>query len=161
MDKTLYIMIGAPGSGKTTYVRENAEPGHSAHISRDRIRFSMVKENEAYFSKEDSVKREFIEQIRRAILCPWVDEVWADATNLTKYSRKDLLRSIGLGFLSVNCVKICPVVIMPPLETCLKQNSYRTGREYVPEIAVKRMYNNYTSPEEDDIVYNSFIWKED
>ena len=50
--KKLYLMCGPAGSGKTTWIREHATPGVSAHISRDRIRFSMVKEDEYYFSRE-------------------------------------------------------------------------------------------------------------
>ena len=87
MAKELYIMCGAPGSGKSTYVREHAARGTSAHISRDKIRFSMVTKDEEYFSKEDEVYAEFIRQIIEALKAPWVDEVWVDATNMTKKSR--------------------------------------------------------------------------
>ena len=46
---------GPAGSGKTTWIREHATPGVSAHISRDRIRFSMVKEDEEYFANKESI----------------------------------------------------------------------------------------------------------
>ena len=90
MSKKVYLMIGPAGSGKTTWVHEHATPGVSAHISRDRIRFSFVKENEYYFSREKEVYMEFTRQIMKAISCEWVDEVYVDATHLTKNSREKI-----------------------------------------------------------------------
>ena len=65
--KKVYLMCGPAGSGKTTWVREHATPGVSAHISRDRIRFDMVKEDEYYFSRKDDVRYEFHKEIYDAI----------------------------------------------------------------------------------------------
>ena len=93
--KTLYIICGPAGSGKTTWVREHATPGTSAHISRDRIRFSMVNQDEFYFAREDEVYDNFVKQIATALLSPWVDEVYADATHLTKKARERLIKEIS------------------------------------------------------------------
>ena len=64
MKKKLYLLVGPAGSGKTTWVREHATPGTSAHISRDRIRFSMLKEGEYYFAREDEVLQELCGEAR-------------------------------------------------------------------------------------------------
>ena len=139
MRKKLYIMVGAPGCGKTTYVRTHAAPGHSAHISRDVIRFAKLEKGESYFGREKEVYKTFIQQIIMAFDdCPWVDEVWADATHLTENSRKKLLSNL----ITVD-IDVIPVVIMPELDICLGQNMLRTGRERVPDAIVEKMYNTF------------------
>lgn len=153
-NKKLYLMIGPAGSGKSTWVREHADPGHSAHISRDRIRFGMVAADEYYFSREDEVYQEFVYQIADALRAPWVDEVYADATHLTAKSRRKLILAVE---------EICPffdltgVVVMPDIETCLAQNAQRTGRECVPESVIRNMYNSFQSPMKDDLRYEMII----
>ena len=154
--KKLYIMCGPAGSGKTTWVREHATPGTSAHISRDRIRFNMVKEDEYYFSREKEVYMEFVRQICRALAyeTKWVDEIYVDATHLTKKSREKLIGE--LDSFNPN-YDIIAVVIKPPIEQCLDQNAQRTGREFVPETVIKNMYNSFQHPYQDDIKYNMII----
>lgn len=157
MRKKLYIMVGAPGCGKTTYVRTHATPGHSAHISRDAIRFAKLEEEESYFSREKEVYKTFIQQIIMAFDdCPWVDEVWADATHLTENSRKKLLSNL----ITVD-IDVIPVVIMPELDICLGQNMLRTGRERVPDAIVEKMYNTYEDPANDRIEYDDIIYGSD
>ena len=151
MLKKLYIMIGPAGSGKTTWVRNHAKPGKSAHISRDEIRFSMVGEDEYYFSKENEVYVEYCKEIHDALHCPWVEEVYADATHLNKKSRERLIKEI---YISPEWVEIHAIVIMPTLTTCLAQNAFRSGRERVPETVICNMYNGYQNPYLDDINYS-------
>ena len=154
--KKLYLMCGPAGSGKTTWVREHATPGVSAHISRDRIRFSMVKEDEYYFSRAKEVYMEFVRQICRALSyeTKWVDEVYVDATHLTKKSREKLVRELD---------SFCPnydliaVVIKPELEQCLAQNAQREGREFVPETVICNMYKSFQHPLNDDLHYEMII----
>ena len=59
--KRVYVMCGIPGSGKSTLAKQlAAEVKCSVNIvSRDQIRFSMISENEPYFSKEKEVFKEF------------------------------------------------------------------------------------------------------
>lgn len=157
MRKKLYIMVGAPGCGKTTYIRTHAAPGHSAHISRDAIRFAKLEEGESYFGREKEVYKTFIQQIILAFDdCPWVDEVWADATHLTENSRKKLLSNL----ITVD-IDVIPVVIMPELDICLGQNMLRTGRERVPDAIVEKMYNTYEDPANDRIEYDDIIYGSD
>lgn len=157
MRKKLYIMVGAPGSGKTTYIRTHAAPGHSAHISRDAIRFAKLEEGESYFGREKEVYKTFIQQIVMAFDdCPWVDEVWADATHLSENSRKKLLSNL----ITVD-IDVIPVVIMPELDICLGQNMLRTGRERVPDAIVEKMYNTYEDPANDRIEYDDIIYGSD
>lgn len=156
MNKKLYLLIGPAGAGKSTWVREHATPGTSAHISRDRIRFSMVGEDQNYFSREKEVYMEFIRQICRALSyeTKWVDEIYIDATHLTKNSREKLIRELD---------SFCPrydliaVIIKPELKQCLVQNAQREGREFVPETVIKNMYETFQHPINDDLHYEMII----
>ena len=153
MVKTLYIMCGPAGSGKSTWIRNNARAGVSAHISRDKVRFSMLKEGEHYFSREDDVYTEFCKQISDALICPWVEEVYADATHLTEKARNLLLDTVKYN----NDVRIVPVVIKPALETILEQNDQRTGREHVPASVIINMFNSFQYPNKDKRNYDNII----
>ena len=149
-------MCGPAGSGKTTWVREHATPGISAHISRDRIRFSMVKENEYYFSKEDNVYAEFCGEIHDALHCPWVEEVYADATHLTKKAREKLIKNIRVP---LETLDIIAVAVKPSVEQCLAQNAQRSGRELVPEKVIVNMFSSFEDPWDDDIEYSEVIYE--
>ena len=153
MVKTLYIMCGPAGAGKSTWIRNNARAGVSAHISRDKVRFSMLKEGEHYFSREDDVYAEFCKQISDALICPWVEEVYADATHLTEKARNLLLDTIKYN----NDVRIVPVVIKPALGTILEQNDQRTGREHVPASVITNMFNSFQYPNKDKRNYDNII----
>lgn len=157
--KKLYIMCGPAGSGKTTWVRCNAEAGTSAHISRDRIRFSMVREDEYYFSREDEVYDEFVREVVKALRCEWVDSVYADATHLSQKSRQRLIHEID-GYYPAEDYDIIAVVVKPELETCLAQNAEREGRARVPERVIRNMYQTFQHPLNDDIHY-AYIYEND
>lgn len=62
----LHIVMGIPGSGKSTWI-ENHLYESSVRISRDEVRFSMVSEEEEYFSKEKAVFKEFIYRINECL----------------------------------------------------------------------------------------------
>ena len=152
--KKLYLMCGPAGSGKSTWIRCNANAGTSAHISRDRIRFKMVKEDEYYFSRENEVYMEFTRQIMKAITCEWVDEVYVDATHLTKKSREKLVREIDNVCIPFDLIA---VIVKPELEQCIEQNAQRSGREFVPETVIRNMYKSFQHPLKDNLNYEMII----
>ena len=135
----LYLTMGQPGAGKSTYIKNHIKD-NEVYISRDTIRFSMVKENEPYFSKEKEVFNEFIRQINEALNKGYT--VFADATHLNKSSRTKVLREITAKRSETNVIWI-----QTDLETSLQQNEYRKGtRAYVPEENIKRMYYSIEEP---------------
>ena len=56
-------MVGAPGSGKSTFARKRFP--NARYISRDEIRFSVLKPDEDYFSKEKLTWKMFIDAIQK------------------------------------------------------------------------------------------------
>lgn len=137
----LYLMCGIPGSGKSTYLKTRfSQPARI--ISRDEIRFSMVKEDEEYFSKEKEVYAEFISQIKETL--KFEAEVFADATHLNEASRAKTLRALGEA---LKDVEVNVIWMRVPLETALAQNEKRLGtRAYVPPSVICRMNSQLTSP---------------
>lgn len=153
--KFLYLMCGPAGAGKTTFVQRRADRGTSAWISRDRVRFEMVPESDYYFSRENDVFEEWCEEIAEAINCPWVREVWADATHLNAKSRAKTLDRVK-QILEIRSswrledLDIIVVAVNPPLNEILDQNELREGREYVPRSVVRRMHSTYEAPTFDE-----------
>lgn len=66
MNNTLVLMCGAPGSGKTT-IAKKLMCNNDLYISRDEIRYSMISDEDEYFSKEKEVFNEYIKQIDEAL----------------------------------------------------------------------------------------------
>lgn len=146
MKKTkLYLMCGIPGSGKSTYLKTRfIQP--PVVVSRDEIRFKMVREDEEYFSHEKEVYNEFINQITQEL--KFFPEVFVDATHLNEASRTKLLRSLGGN---LKDVEVNIIWMKVPLEVALKQNENRKGtRAYVPETVIRRMASQMTIPTKEE-----------
>lgn len=138
-EKRLYVMMGAPGSGKSFAARQLSKELNCDIVSRDDVRFGLIKEGDEYFSQENRVFDSFCWQIRSSLLGS--GKCIADATHLTLASRKKLLNKIDVDDLKVT---IC--YIKTPLSMCLERNNHRTGLRYVPESVIKRMYYSIEEP---------------
>ena len=123
MKNKLYLMVGCPGSGKSTYAKRYLT--NAVYISRDDIRFSLVKENEEYFSKEKEVFKVFVNKINNKLRdgC----DVVADATHLNPSSRFKLLANLDLN---KNKTEVIAIFIQTPLDVCLRQNENRKYNKY-------------------------------
>lgn len=145
--KQLIVMCGAPGSGKSTWVKKHFMSflGYTKVVSRDQIRFSMLKDDEDYFAHENEVYNKFVEEIKDGL--KYCDTTIADATHLNIASRTKLLRSLGK---SLKGIKVVAVVIRPSLQITLTQNEMREGRSLVPRGQVRRMYYQFTMPTLDE-----------
>ena len=138
----MYLMIGAPGCGKSYYITQHKQP-EDLVISRDKIRFGMLKDGDEYFSKEKEVYNEFIKQIDAAITANAT--FYVDQTSLNRAARNKLFSR-----LSKKPDEIIGVYINKPIETILYQNSLRTGRALVPEDAVINMFYSIEKPTKEE-----------
>ena len=139
--KKFYMLVGLPGSGKTTYAKEmlaaaEAEGRRIAWISSDQIR------GELYGSQEEQGNpARVFEQMRlrtvKALSDGW--DVIYDACNTNSKKRKAFLS----GLRRFDCEKIC-LIAATPYALCLERNAQRSRK--VPEEAIERMYTTWWTP---------------
>lgn len=139
---TLYISCGLPGSGKTTFLNE-IKGDNEVSISRDDIRFSLLKPGEQYFAHETQVFNTFIttiaEYINKGI------NVYADATHLNASSRNKLI--FGLKRIGCEPDDIVAIFFDIPFNICLERNEKRLGTErYVKRNIIEQMSKNMSVP---------------
>ena len=140
MKKHLYLMMGVPGSGKSTYSKSVLKYG-DIYISRDEIRYSLLTEEDDYFAKENEVIKTFIDNIDKSLVNEeYCGDVYADATHLSPKSRAQVLNQLK------NKDKVSVIYLDIPLNIILERNAQRKGRALVPENVVRRMYNSIILP---------------
>lgn len=137
----LVVLVGIPASGKSTLAKQLLNE-KSVAISRDKIRFSMIKDGEDYFSKEKEVYNLFVKEINENLALG--KTVIADATHVSKSSRRKLLNRINKDVTKI------ALVVSTNVETCKERNSKRAGLEKVPNSAIDRMVSNFEYPEEEE-----------
>ena len=137
----LIMMVGIPGSGKSTWIKKQFP--EVTPVSRDAIRFEMLKDGEDYFAHEDEVFESFIHQIIGSLV---VDEVTiADATHLNRKSRAKVLNRVRKFANEIEAV-----VIDVPLEVAFSQNDKREGRAWVKHGIIRRMWFSMELPAKEE-----------
>lgn len=128
---TAYVMVGAPGSGKTTYATKLAETENAVIISGDDIR------SELYGSAEiQGDWGEIWERIDELVSECCGMSVILDGTHVRKDYRAEaitLLRSYGYN-------RVEAVVMETSLANCLARNFKRERN--VPDYIVKQMHED-------------------
>ena len=148
--KRVWLLSGLPGSGKSTWARQKIAENGGVWCSRDEVRFSIVKENEEYFSHEDEVFNTWIKQINKALENSEVEDVYIDATHLNDKSRNKVLNRLTKN---TEIEKITNVLFLTPLETCLERNKQRSGRAVVPEEVIRNMAKTFQIPERYPVLF--------
>lgn len=147
MKPILYILCGCAGCGKTTWANAFIASREICNIdiryvSRDEIRFTMLKDGEDYFSHEEEVFNTYVERIKDCLNSHL--DVIADATHITKGSRKKLLQALDRKLICN--FNIIFVYFDTPYEVCCGRNASREGRARVPEDVMASMWRNFQKP---------------
>ena len=120
----IVLMVGIPGSGKTTFCRERLFPLH-LYISLDQLRTRSAEAELFAFA------------LKRHKPCV------IDNTNVTVAERR---RYIQLARKEKDA-RIAAYCFTPDLDGCLARNEKRTGRAHVPEVAIKCKLAKFEPPD--------------
>lgn len=148
----LYVLCGVPGCGKSTWVKKRMSENTSStdqkwtYVSRDEVRFSIIKEEDDYFSKEKQVFQEFVNRICANLSDAWTQNVIADATHLNEISRDKLINAIRRKRPNLP-LHITMIYFDIPLEVCKFRNRKREGRALVPDHVMDTMYRSLQFPQ--------------
>ena len=124
---TLYVMVGIPASGKSTWASHQKT---ATVVSSDAIREEFFGSAKVQKSPK-MVFDEFHKRIRLALAAG--RDVIADATHVSSNSRRGTLRNAPAGTTKV------AVLADVPLEKALQNNLKR--ERHVPEHVIRRMAN--------------------
>ena len=123
-------MVGAPGSGKSTYAARLSERENAVIISGDQIRAELYGDANIqgeWMAIQDRIENLIEENVGRVLIM--------DGTHYRAKYRKDsiaLLQSYGYH-------DIRAIVVNPPLEICLKQNAARVRN--VSKLVIEKMHS--------------------
>ena len=136
----IYIVVGVAGSGKSSYIKNNKSK-NSLVLSSDEIRKELFdklsqENNQLVF---ETMNKRLIAAVKENSF----DEVYYDATNLSRKRRIGLYKNIKSLDKNAN---VAILLFLVPLNVILKQNAQRTGDAVVPEYSIKRMYKNLQIP---------------
>lgn len=144
IDKTLTLLVGIPGSGKTTYI-ENFLPNADI-LSRDSFVEAMgqgetYSEKLGFFGLNKRAKAEMNAAFDQACQAMFSrsNNIVVDMTNLTKKDRRTFVSKSKNGF------KIRMVVFTAGLEECVSRNQQRPGKN-VEESVLRRMSTRLCFP---------------
>lgn len=130
------MLVGLPGSGKSTMAQQLAEKYNANIHSSDALREELTgdinnqENNELVFRV---LHQRVKDDLRNGKSCIY------DACNISYKSRMAFLQELK----NIQCEKIC-ALMATPYEVCLRNNVKR--ERCVPERVIKRMYMNFHIP---------------
>lgn len=130
---TLTLLIGLPGSGKSTHAASQSAVIHSSDALRQELYGDMnCQDNNAdlFVILHSRIKQDLLDG----------KDVIYDACSINKKRRTAFLAELK----NIPCYKKC-VVFATTYETCLENNANRERK--VPEDVIKRMYMHWCPPD--------------
>lgn len=128
------MVVGLPGSGKSTYVEQNYS-GYSIHSS------DAIREELSGDVNNQEINTKVFNTLHKRVKDDLIKGKSAvyDATNISWKRRKAFLQEIS----SLICFKKC-LIIVTPFEVCCTRNQSR--ERTVPDSVIERMYKNFDIP---------------
>lgn len=141
---TFYMIVGVPGSGKSTYCKKHIEDwGGGVHISSDEIRKELYGDESIQGNPEEV----FSLMYKRTLeILNQEKDVFYDATNIKRKDRIGILNQ-----LPPYVKKVC-YVIWARIETCMQRDSKR--KKSVGKDVINRMLKNFECPFYDEGYYH-------
>lgn len=137
--RKIYLMCGVPGSGKSTFAKNYPFLKDCLIISRDQIRFPLLKDEDDYFKYEQTVEAMFYAGVNQALLNGF--DVIADQSTLTIGARRKFMSHIKSPHNELNIIWV-----KNSLENCIENDSNREGRAYVGSRKITNMYYSFQPP---------------
>ena len=141
------MLVGLPGSGKSTYAARRHEICGIHICSSDAIRAELGDIN-------DQTNNEKVFQILHRRIKNYLrngESVIYDATNISSKRRRAFLAEIK----NIDCKKHC-IIFRTRYERCLEQNALRERK--VPPEVIREMYMKWDTPHYFEGWDNIFIW---
>lgn len=139
---TIYVLIGIPGSGKSSWAEAEAEQLNAVIVSRDGIRAMLTGRSEkmAGDSKFESLVSRIVDE---SVACAIQAEknIILDGTNIRYVQAMKAMYNVARSVLYPHGPTpiVTPVLISTPLDECLKRNARRGSP--VPEDVIHRMHS--------------------
>lgn len=127
---TVYILIGLPGSGKSTYAKSTGFPVFSSDEIRKEFDYK-IPDNEVFNILQERL-RECLKSGKNCIF---------DALNLGRKNRKVFIDSLK----DIPCNKVCQFFVIP-IEKCKERNSLREGIARVPDKVYDEKVRTFNLP---------------
>ena len=152
----LILLVGIPGSGKTTYAKEYARThDETIHLSSDLIRAELYGDE----STQGNPAEVFSLMQKRAVeALKGGKSVLYDATNMTRKDRAGIIAACPRH------AKVEVHVIWAPIETCIERDANRdrtVGRAVIDKM-LKRFQAPYYDENIDEIIivrYDAWDWE--
>ena len=147
---TVFMLIGTPGSGKSTWASKRENHDAQRIISTDDIREELSGDpsNQSVSAQSFAIARKRLQE--------YLSEghsVVIDATNMYRKTRKDFL-----DIAKANDAKTVAVVFEVTKETAIERNAKRAaaGGRNVPTHVIENMLGKYQRP--DEIEFNEVVF---
>lgn len=131
---TFLMLVGLPGSGKSTYIEKYCEncTVHSSDAIREELSGDVNNQN---------INAQVFETLHKRIKADLIagKNTVYDATNISWKRRKAFLQELS----SIDCWKDC-ILMATPFELCVERNNLRERK--VPYFVIERMYKNFDIP---------------
>lgn len=145
--------MGVPAAGKSSLTRMLCDKHNARIVSRDAIRFSKLMPGDDYFKYEDDVINEYYDTINTELRNSDCDMVIADATHVSKKSRREFWRCVHIP----KDVKVIGVWVEIPKKVAISRNANREGLAKVPDNVIYNMYKSMVKPQShepfDDVIF--------
>lgn len=143
----LYIAVGIPGCGKSTYGRTM---NNVKIVCPDSVRRQLYG-SESVQGDGNKVFSIAYAQATEYLKADY--DVYFDATSVTKRARKECISK-----LKDFCTEIVAIVFDVPYSKCLERNAKRA--RHVPAFVMERMHRNFSIPTESEGFCRVVIMKE-